>query len=130
MNNLDSNQRHREPPEEEKYPKKNLQTNLRPHNEGLQRRNNVLLDSISNQESQGGLAKKLNHQHEIIQQKHQLGSNVPQILFPSEAGAAGQVYQGTFKLFNDLNFALSCQYPIVEIKPYHNSYSEGLREII
>ena len=97
MNNLDSNQRHREPPEEEKYPKKNLQTNFRTHNAGLQRQNNVLLDSISNQESQGGLAKKLNHQHEIIQQKHQLGSNVPQILFPSEAGAAGQVYQGTFK---------------------------------
>ena len=97
MNNLDSNQRHREPPEEEKYPKKNFQTNLRPRNEGLQRQNNVLLDSLSNQESQGGLATKLNQQHEIIQQKHQLGSNVPQILFPSEAGAAGQVYQGTFK---------------------------------
>ena len=97
MNNLDSNQRHREPPEEEKYPKKNLQTNLHPHNEGLQRQNNVVLDSISNQESQGGLAKILNHQHEIIQQNPQQGSNIPQILFPSEAGAVGKVHQGIFK---------------------------------
>ena len=97
MNNLDSNQRHREPPEEEKYPKKNLNANLHPRNEGLQRQNNVAMDSISNQESLGGLAKKLNHQHEIIQQNHQLGSSIPQILFPSEAGAAGLVHQGIFE---------------------------------
>ena len=101
MNNLDSNQRHREPPEEEKYPKKNLQNNLHPHNEELQRQNlrqnNVVLDSISNQESQGGLAKKLNHQHEIIQQSPQLGSNIPKILFPSAGGAVRKVHQGIFK---------------------------------
>ena len=97
MNNLDSNQRHREPPEEEKYPKKNLQNNLHSHNEGLQPQNNVVLDSISNQESQGGLAKKLNHQHEIIQQNPQLGSNIPQILFPSAGGAVRKVHQGIFK---------------------------------
>ena len=97
MNNLDSNQRHREPPEEEKYPKKHLHTNLHTHHEGLQRQNNVVLDSISNQESHGGLAKKLNHQHEIIQQNPQLGSNIPQILFPPAAGAVRKVHQGMFK---------------------------------
>ena len=77
LNNLDSNQRQKEPSEAEKYPKKNLQNNS--HNyEGAS--NIHIVDLPSDQLSEGGLAKQLNHQHNAIQQHIDSTSNLPQIL--------------------------------------------------
>jgi hypothetical protein len=85
INNLDSNQRYKEPSEEEKYPKKNIP-------------NNYDVDLPSELLSQGGLAKQLNHQHDAVRHNLYPSSNIPQILVSSQAEAAQvQQLQGKFK---------------------------------
>ena len=75
INNLDSNQRHKEPSEAEKYPKKNIQ-------------NNYNVDLPSELLSHGGLAKQLNHQHNAVRDNLYPDSNIPQILVSSKPEAA------------------------------------------
>ena len=81
MNNLDSNQRHKEPPEEEKYPKKNLQPHHDAHEEFAHDNCDVNLPSY--QISQGGLAQQLNHAM-YHQTPMNQASNIPQILVSSQ----------------------------------------------
>ena len=84
MNNLDSNQRHKEPSEEEKYPKKNLQQDAQSY-----------VDLPSNQTSQGGLARQLNQQQQAMQYQSPLNraSDIPQILVSSQHKAFGHQAQ-------------------------------------
>ena len=57
LNNLDSIQRNKEPPEAEKYPKKHIQMGAH-HLDGFSYNTPLPLDSSS----QGDLARQLNHQ--------------------------------------------------------------------
>ena len=75
INNLDSNQRHKEPSEEEKYPKKNIQTNYD-------------VDLYSEQLSHGKLAKQLNQQHNVARNALYQPSDIPQILVSPQPDAA------------------------------------------
>ena len=83
MNNLDSNQRHKEPSEEEKYPKKNLQDAQ------------SYVDLPSNQTSRGDLARQLNQQQHAMQYQSpsNRASDIPQILVSSQPKAFGHQAQ-------------------------------------
>ena len=88
MNNLDSNQRNKEPSQEEKYPQKNIQ-----HHD-----NHNYVDLPSNQTSQGGLAQQLNKQHQAMHYQSPMdgASNIPQILVSSQPKVLGnQAHIGT-----------------------------------
>ena len=90
MNNLDSNQRHKEPPEEEKYPKKNLQ----PHHDGHEgfAHDPYGVNLTSEQNSHGGLAQQLNQQHQAMYHQSPMNrvsnilerTKIPQILVSSQ----------------------------------------------
>ena len=95
MNNLDSNQRNKEPSQDEKYPQKNIQHHGT-HN---------YVDLPSDQTSQGGLAQQLNKQHQAMQYQSPMdrASNIPQILVSSQPKAlCNQVHLGTIKEFISL----------------------------
>ena len=90
MNNLDSNQRNKEPSQDEKYPQKNIQHHDTPN----------YVDLPSDQTSQGGLAQQLNKQHQAMHDQSPMdrASNIPQILVSSQPKALrNQVHLGTIK---------------------------------
>merc|ERR1712096_130467 len=64
LNNLDSTQRHKAPAEDEKYPKKNIQTDLHRY-EGFS--HNHIVDLPPEHQSKGGLAKQLDQQQNYLQ---------------------------------------------------------------
>ena len=84
MNNLDSNQRHKEPSEEEKYPKKNLQPDAHSY-----------VDLPSNDTSRGDLVRQLNQQQRAMQYQSPVNraSDIPQILVSSQPKALGHQAQ-------------------------------------
>ena len=98
MNNLDSNQRHKEPSEAEKYPKKHIQKDIH-HYEGFS--HNYMVDLSSERPSQGGLAKQLNQQHNAMQHHVHPDPHVPQILVTSQPDAGHQAKIGKFKNLNN-----------------------------
>ena len=111
MNNLDSNQRHKEPPEEEKYPKKNLQPHHDAHEEFAHDNCDVNLPSY--QISQGGLAQQLNHAM-YHQTPMNQASNIPQILVSSQPKHIfgnqphlGKIEKKSLSLYSIWRFCLS-----------------------
>ena len=104
MNNLDSNQRNKEPSQEEKYPQKNIQHHG----------NHNYVDLPSDQTSQGGLAQQLNKQHQAMHYQSAMdrASNIPQILVSSQPKAlSNQAHLGTTEelIFLQIKSLLSCR---------------------
>ena len=94
MNNLDSNQRFKEPSEAEKYPKKNLQTNIHLYDR-LPDDQRVNLPSEPS--SQGALAKQLNQEHRVMQPNLDPTPHIPQIFVSSQLGERQHENIGMFK---------------------------------
>ena len=99
MNNLDSNQRNKEPSQEEKYPQKNIQRHDTQN----------YVDLHSDQISQGRLAHQLNKQHQAMHYQPPMAQapDIPQILVSSQPKAFGiqphlGIVRELFPVFDDM----------------------------